>query len=350
VAKNERQDQGLTYRDAGVDIDKANKAKQKIKALARSTFNRNVLSEIGSLAGLYRLDLSEYSNPVLVSSADGVGTKLKIAFLTGIHDTVGIDIVSHCTNDILVQGALPMFFLDYIATGILEPQVIAKVVEGLAEGCKQSECVLLGGETAEMPDFYSTGEYDLAGFIVGISDEERLYNPSHVREGDQLIGLPSSGLHTNGYSLVRKLVFEQERMKVETYVDELGRTIGEELLVPHRNYLKTVRSLVLDRKLSGIAHITGGGITENLDRVLPSGLDARVELGTWKALSVFSFIQERGRVSDEEMLRTFNMGIGLVLVVPEKHVGEVEGHFLSKSEKFFRIGSVINGTGKVLYK
>ncbi len=350
MANEERRGQGLTYRDAGVDIDKANEAKQRIKELARSTFNRNVLSEIGAFAGQYRLDLSSYSKPVLVSSADGVGTKLKIAFLTGIHDTVGIDIVSHCTNDILVQGALPMFFLDYIATGTLEPHVVAKIVEGLAEGCRKSECVLLGGETAEMPDFYRAGEYDLAGFIVGIADEEGLYNPSLVTEGDRLIGLPSSGLHTNGYSLVRKLVFEQERMKVETYVDELEKTIGEELLVPHRNYLRTVKSLILDGKLSGIAHITGGGITENLDRVLPSGLDARVELGTWEPLPIFRFIQERGRVSKKEMLRTFNMGIGLVLVVPEKLVGQVEEDLLSRSEKFFHIGSVIKGTGKVIYK
>ncbi len=350
MANDERRGQGLTYRDAGVDIDKANEAKQRIKELARSTFNRNVLSEIGTFAGQYRLDLSSYSKPVLVSSADGVGTKLKIAFLTGIHDTVGIDIVSHCTNDILVQGALPMFFLDYIATGTLEPHVVAKIVEGLAEGCRKSECVLLGGETAEMPDFYRAGEYDLAGFIVGIADEEGLYNPSLVTEGDRLIGQPSSGLHTNGYSLVRKLVFEQERMKVETYVDELEKTIGEELLLPHRNYLRTVKSLILDSKLSGIAHITGGGITENLNRVLPSGLDARVELGTWETLPIFRFIQERGRVSKEEMLRTFNMGIGLVLVVPEKHVGQVEEDLLSRSEKFFHIGSVIKGTGKVIYK
>lgn len=341
---------GLTYRDAGVDIDKANEAKKKIKELARSTFNRNVLSEIGSFAGQYRLDLGSYAKPVLVSSADGVGTKLKIAFQTGIHNTVGIDIVSHCTNDILVQGALPMFFLDYIATGTLDPQVVSQIVEGLAEGCKQSECVLLGGETAEMPDFYAAGEYDLAGFIVGIADEGGLFNPSRVSEGDRLIGLPSSGLHTNGYSLVRKLVFEQEQMQVTTYVDELGRTIGQELLVPHRNYLKTVKNLIEARNLSGIAHITGGGITENLDRVLPPGLDARVELETWETLPIFRFIQERGRVSNEEMLRTFNMGIGLILVIPEKHVEEVEESFRSREERFFHLGSVIKGTGKVIYK
>jgi phosphoribosylformylglycinamidine cyclo-ligase len=350
VANDAGSQQGLTYRDAGVDIDKANEAKKKIKELARSTFNRNVLSEIGSFAGQYRLDPASYDKPVLVSSADGVGTKLKIAFLTGIHNTVGIDIVSHCTNDILVQGALPMFFLDYIATGTLEPQVVAQIVEGLAEGCKQSECVLLGGETAEMPDFYGTGEYDLAGFIVGIADEGKLFNPILVSEGDRLIGLPSSGLHTNGYSLVRKLVFEQEQMQVSTYVDELGKSIGEELLVPHRNYLKTVKNLIATRKLSGIAHITGGGITENLDRVLPSGLDASVELGTWKTLPIFHFIQERGRVSNEEMLRTFNMGVGLILVIPEKHVEEVEESFRSRSEEFFHLGSVTKGTGKVTYK
>lgn len=340
---------GLTYSASGVDIDKANLAKKGIKALARSTFNANVISEIGAFAGFYRADFPGMEKPVLVSSADGVGTKLKIAFMMDLHNTVGIDIVSHCTNDILVHGAVPIFFLDYIATGKLEPRVVVEIVEGLAEGCKQAGCALLGGETAEMPDFYQAGEYDLAGFIVGIADQDKIYQGNRVREGDVLIGLPSSGLHTNGYSLARKLFFDREKMGVHTHVAELGRTVGEELLAPHRNYLPTIREFLANDQLSAIAHITGGGITENLDRALPSNLDAKVNRGSWDVLPVFQFIGERGKVAQDEMYRTFNMGIGMILVVPDNQADAVCCRLEERGEKYYRIGEIIPGSGKVVY-
>jgi phosphoribosylformylglycinamidine cyclo-ligase len=340
---------GLTYSQAGVDIDSANRAKRRIKELARSTFNDSVLTEIGSFAGVFRPDLRGFDKPVLLSSADGVGTKLKIAFMTGIHDTVGIDIVSHCTDDILVLGALPLFFLDYIATGHLEPEVVEQIVKGLAEGCRQSNCVLLGGETAEMPDFYQAGEYDLAGFIVGIADQERLFTPDRVHEGDLLLGLASSGLHTNGYSLVRRLFFQQERLTVDSYIDEFGRTVGEELLEPHRNYLPLVRPLIQDDLLNAIAHITGGGMTENLDRILPPRLDAVIRSGSWEVKPIFKFIQERGGVETREMLRTFNMGVGMVLIVARENVDTVKRRLVEAGERCFEIGDVQTGSGKVTY-
>ncbi|UCF36887.1 MAG: phosphoribosylformylglycinamidine cyclo-ligase [Acidobacteriota bacterium] len=339
----------LTYRDSGVDIDQANIAKKRIKTLARSTFGPSVISDIGAFAGLYRADFSEMNRPILVSSADGVGTKLKIAFLTGIHNTVGIDIVSHCTDNILVHGAIPLFFLDYIAAGKLEPHVIGEIVEGLAKGCLQSQCALIGGETAEMPDFYSPGEYDLAGFIVGVADEDKLFKPGQTQVGDHLIGLPSSGLHTNGYSLVRKLVFEQEGLTVDSYVDDLQKTIGEELLLPHRNYLPTVRPLIEQDCLRAIAHITGGGITENLDRILSASTDAQVKKGVWEINPIFQFIQDRGNVAEAEMYRTFNMGIGMILVVPDEKLDAVLGHLRKEKEIHYQIGQVIPGTGKVVY-
>ena len=340
---------GLTYSGAGVDIDAANRAKLRIKELARSTFNRSVLTEIGSFAGVFRPELKGIEQPVLLASADGVGTKLKIAFMTGIHDTVGIDIVSHCTDDILVLGALPLFFLDYIATGRLEPEVVEQIVKGLAQGCRQSECVLLGGETAEMPDFYQPGEYDLAGFIVGIADQGRLYTPDRVARGDLLLGLPSSGLHTNGYSLVRRLFFQQEKLTVSTHIEEFGRTVGEELLQPHRNYLPLVKPLMQEDLLSAVAHITGGGITENLDRVLPPGLDAVIRLRSWDVLPIFEFIQERGAVEEREMLRTFNMGIGMILVVPPERADAVRTRLAEAGERCFEIGEIRSGSGKVVY-
>jgi phosphoribosylformylglycinamidine cyclo-ligase len=341
---------GLTYREAGVDIDKANEAKSRIKRLARSTFDRCVLSDIGAFAGLYRPHLSGIQEPVLVSSVDGVGTKLRIAFMTNVHDTVGIDIVSHCTNDILVQGSVPLFFLDYIATGTLEPGVVEQIVKGLVEGCKQSRCVLLAGETAEMPDFYRPGEYDLAGFIVGIADESRLFHPGRVSEGDILIGLPSSGLHTNGYSLVRKLVFTQEKLSVDSYIEDFGQTVAEELLTPHRNYLPVVKDLIMEEDLVAIAHITGGGITENLARVLPDSLDAQVQRSKWEILPVFDFIQRRGRVAMDEMYRTFNMGIGMILVVRKDRSSQVQSYLDERKEHYFLIGEVTKGSGKVVYR
>jgi phosphoribosylformylglycinamidine cyclo-ligase len=341
---------GLTYHEAGVDIEKASQAKSRIKDLARSTFNSCVISEIGSFAGQFRPRLSHLKDPILVSSADGVGTKLKIAFLSGRHDTVGIDIVSHCTNDILVHGALPLFFLDYIAAGTLQPQVVEEIVKGLAEGCKQSGCVLLGGETAEMPDFYSPGEYDLAGFIVGIADHERLFHPGRVGDGDVLIGLASSGLHTNGYSLVRKLFFEQEKLAVDDYVEEFGKTVGEELLTPHLTYLPVLRELLDENPVRALAHVTGGGITDNLNRALPKTLNASVELGSWEVPAVFQFIQERGNVAREEMYRTFNMGIGMIMVVRSEGVDSVRAKLAEKKQKNSLIGHVTTGQGKVVYQ
>ena len=341
---------GLTYSQSGVDIDAANRAKMRIKELARSTFNSGVLTEIGSFAGVFRPELSGMASPVLLASADGVGTKLKIAFMTGIHNTVGIDIVSHCTDDILVLGAVPLFFLDYIATGRLEPSIIESVVEGLAQGCQQSQCVLLGGETAEMPDFYQAGEYDLAGFIVGIADQAKVFTPDRVGAGDVLIGLASSGLHTNGYSLVRRLFFQQEKLDVNSHVEEFGRTVGEELLEPHRNYLGVVKPLIEKDLLNAIAHITGGGMTENLDRVLPPGVDAVIRRGSWDVLPIFQFIQARGSVEESEMFRTFNMGIGMILVVSPDHAGGVMDRLETGGQKCFEIGRTRPGEGKVVYQ
>lgn len=339
----------MRYRDAGVDVDAANRAYAGIRGLVQSTFDSRVLTDFGTFSGLYRPDFGQMERPILVSSADGVGTKLKIAFLTGVHDTVGIDLVAHCTNDILVHGARPLFFLDYIATGKLEPNVVREVVRGLVKGCREAGCVLLGGETAEMPDFYQEGEYDLAGFIVGMADESRVPNTARVRTGDLLVGLPSSGIHTNGYSLVRKLFFEQERMSVDTQVESLGKTLGEELLIPHRNYLPSVRNLVGQDALHAVAHVTGGGITDNLARVLPPALDARVRRGSWENLPIFHLIQELGRVEEAEMYRTFNMGLGMILVVDRDGMGTVARELERAGESYVLVGEIGKGEGNVRY-
>ena len=339
----------MRYRDAGVDVDAANRAYAGIRGLVQSTFDSRVLTDFGTFSGLYRPDFGQMERPLLVSSADGVGTKLKIAFLTGVHDTVGMDLVAHCTNDILVHGARPLFFLDYVATGKLEPQVVREVVKGLVEGCREAGCVLLGGETAEMPDFYQEGEYDLAGFIVGMADESRVPNSARVRTGDLLVGLPSSGIHTNGYSLVRKLFFEQEKMSVDTYVDTLGRTLGEELLVPHRNYLPSLRNLVGQDALHAVAHITGGGITDNLARVLPPGLDARVRRGSWENLPIFDLIQKLGGVEVAEMHRTFNLGLGMILVVGNGRMDTVAGELERVGQEYVLVGDIGEGGGEVRY-
>jgi phosphoribosylformylglycinamidine cyclo-ligase len=338
----------MKYSESGVDIDRANQAKKRIKSLVRSTFNPSVLSDIGLFGGLYRPELVHFQRPVLVSSVDGVGTKLKVAFMSGIHNTVGVDLVSHCTNDILVQGAFPLFFLDYIATGILDPDVVEQVVSGLVEGCRRSGCALIGGETAEMPDFYQPGEYDLAGFIVGIVDEVKVL-PQGVAKGDILVGLPSSGLHTNGYSLARKLFFEIAQHAVDSYVPELKKTVAEELLTPHRNYLPVLKEMVQSDDLHAMAHITGGGITENLDRVLPADLDAQVKRGTWEVLPVFRYIRERGKVEDTEMYRTFNMGIGMILIVSKDRADRAQAYLQSRGEQFYVIGEITEGSGKVRY-
>jgi len=340
---------GLTYSDSGVDIDRGNAAKDRIKELARSTFGPAVLSEIGSFAGLYRIDLQKMQSPVLVSSADGVGTKLKIAFLTGVHDTVGIDLVSHCTNDILAQRAFPAFFLDYIGAGRLDEGIVEQIVSGLAEGCRRSGCALLGGETAEMPDFYDEGEYDLVGFIVGIADEAKILDWGQVHKGDLLLGLPSSGLHTNGYSLVRKVLLEIEELPLDTHIELLGRTLGEELLEPHRNYVPVVKKLIENDAVRAMAHITGGGITDNLARVLPPELDAQVSRGSWNPLPIFQLVAEKGRIATEEMYRTFNMGLGMILVISPDRAEYVERDLLARGEQFHWVGEVAEGNGRVLY-
>jgi phosphoribosylformylglycinamidine cyclo-ligase len=304
----------ITYRSAGVNIDAGNETVRRIRALARSTFTPGVLSDIGSFGGLFRLDTGQYREPVLVSSADGVGTKLKVAFLANRHDTVGIDLVNHCVNDILVQGAEPLFFLDYLATGRLSPAVAEAVVGGMARACRDNGCALLGGETAEMPGFYADGEYDIAGFIVGIVDRERIVNGRSIAVGDVLVGIPSSGLHTNGFSLVRQLVFDRLGLSVSSHVPELQSAIGDALLEPHRCYLPMVQPLLRGGRIKGMAHVTGGGITENLPRILPHGTAAVVDLSSWTVPPLFRWLQNAGSIPTEEMLRTFNMGIGLIVV------------------------------------
>jgi phosphoribosylformylglycinamidine cyclo-ligase len=305
----------MDYRASGVDIDAGNEVVRRIRSLARGTHTPGVLSELGSFGGLFHLGARGYRDAVLVSSADGVGTKLRVAFMTGIHDTIGEDLVNHCVNDILVQGAQPLFFFDYLATGRLDPDVAVRIVEGLARACRDNGCALLGGETAEMPGFYADGEYDVAGFIVGAVERDRLVDGAGIVPGDRLIGLPSSGLHTNGYSLARSIVFDTLRLGVGDHVPELGMTVGEALLAPHRSYLPIVRPLLDWQVVKGMAHITGGGITDNLPRVLPVGTDAVVRAGSWVVPPLFQWLERAGAVAREDMLRTFNMGIGLILVV-----------------------------------
>lgn len=339
----------LSYRDAGVDIDAATEALRNVKADIKKTFNNNVLQDIGSFGAMYSLDLKGMEEPVLVSSVDGVGTKLKLAFMTGKHDTVGIDLVSHCVNDILVQGAKPLFFLDYLAVGKLEPQIVADVIRGLTVGCRYAGCALIGGETAEMPDMYTHGEYDLAGTIVGIVDRKKLVDGSAIEKGDVIIGLPSSGLHTNGYSLARKICFEVARLGVNDPMPGCTGTVAEVLMEPHVSYAKLMQIVMALVKVRGMAHITGGGITDNFPRILPEGLGAEIDLGAWPALPVFKFLQEAGNVAELEMLRTFNMGIGYLFVVsPQDAAKAIEGIELA-GQKGWVVGKVTEGNGEVNY-
>jgi len=307
----------MDYKDSGVDIDAGNEVVRRIKGLARATFTPGVLSEIGSFGGLFRLGERGLADPVLVASADGVGTKLRVAFMSGIHGTIGADLVNHCVNDILVQGAAPLFFLDYLATGRLDPDVAVQIVDGLARASRENGCALLGGETAEMPGFYADGEYDVAGFIVGAVERQRLIDGKQIAAGDVLVGLPSSGLHTNGYSLARRIVFDGLKLGVHDRVPELGTTVAEALLATHRSYLPVIRPLLDDAPglVKGMAHITGGGITDNLPRVLPPRTDAVVRAGAWEVPPLFTWLERAGGVPREDMLRTFNMGIGLIMVV-----------------------------------
>lgn len=337
----------FSYRDAGVDIDAANEAKERIKQLARSTFTPNVMTEIGSFGGMFRAEFGAMKEPVLVSSADGVGTKLRIAFMTGIHNTVGYDLVCHCVNDILVQGARPLFFMDYIAAGKLVPDTIASVIEGLARGCKEAGCALIGGETAEMPGFYADGEYDVAGFIVGVVDREKIIDGSQIEAGDVLIGLPSVGLHTNGYSLARKLLFEVAAYEPDTTVDELGCSAAQELLKPHRSYLGALDAFLGSNAIKGLAHITGGGLIENLPRILPEGTAAEVRSGSWPVLPVFDLLANVGAVSEQEMHRTFNMGIGMVIVASPQAASRVREHLDTRGEPHYDIGRIVEGPKSV---
>jgi phosphoribosylformylglycinamidine cyclo-ligase len=304
----------MDYKAAGVDIDAGNETVRRIRGLARSTFTAGVLSDIGSFGGLFRLEPGRYRDPVLVASADGVGTKLKVAFLARRHDTIGADLVNHCVNDILVQGAEPLFFLDYLATGQLSAKVAESIVGGIAAACRANGCALLGGETAEMPGFYGEGEYDVAGFIVGAVDRSRLITGRMIAVGDLLVGVPSSGLHTNGYSLARRVIFERLRLDVNSYVAELSSTVGDALLQPHRSYLPIIQPLLDAGRIKGMAHITGGGITDNLPRVLPHGTAAVIDRSAWEVPPIFTWLQRGGSIPDEDMLRTFNMGIGLIIV------------------------------------
>ncbi len=339
----------MDYKASGVDIDAGAETVRRIKTLAKSTFTDGVLSEIGSFGGLFRLTPDGWKDPILVSSADGVGTKLKVAFMANVHRTIGIDLVNHCVNDILVQGARPLFFLDYLATGRLEPDVAEQIVDGLARACRDNGCALLGGETAEMPGFYADGEYDVAGFIVGAVDGEKLIDGRTIAVGDVLIGLPSTGLHTNGYSLARRIAFEHLGLRVDSRVDEIGGTVGEVLLTPHRSYLHAVYPLVDRGAIKAMAHITGGGITDNLPRVLPPGCAARVDTGAWEVPAVFQWLQRAGGVPVEDMRRTFNLGIGLILVCPPTLVDVVVDDLRIRHEAPVLMGAIIPGPGDVTY-
>jgi phosphoribosylformylglycinamidine cyclo-ligase len=337
-----------SYRDSGVDIDAQDEALREVRRIARGTFTPNVLSELGSFGGLFRASFEGIEKPILVSSTDGVGTKLRVAQAMKVHDTVGYDLVSHCVNDILVQGARPLFFLDYYATGRLRPPVMTDVVRGMARACRENGCALIGGETAEMPGFYGDDDYDIAGFIVGVVDEQHLLDGKAVREGDILIGLPSVGLHTNGYSLARRILFDQLGHDYQTVLPEIGK-IGEALLAPHVSYLKPLIPLVEQDAIHALAHITGGGLTDNVPRVLPDTLDAHVKLGSWPVLPLFKLLFEKGGVDREEMLRVFNMGVGMVLIIAPDKVDAVSRHLSQIGEKFYFIGNVRKGSGKVVY-
>ncbi len=330
----------MRYADAGVNISRADQAKERIRGLAARTFTRGVMGGIGAFGALFALDVKRWKEPVLVSSADGVGTKLKIAAVTGQHSTVGADLVNHCVNDILTLGAEPLFFLDYLAMGRLDTDVVAQLVEGMTRSCRATGCALVGGETAELPDTYAIGEYDLAGFIVGVVERSRVPKTSMVRSGDLLLGLPSLGLHTNGYSLARKLIFESAGLAPDSYVADVSNKIGAELLLPHRCYWPMMKKIVAQGWLSAMAHITGGGIPGNLPRVLPRGTQAVIELGTWPVLPIFRYLARLGSLERDELLATFNLGIGMILVVPPQHIRAVEADLKRHREKFYRIGEI----------
>jgi len=342
----------MRYSDAGVNISVADEAKRRIAAMAGKTFRRGVLAPIGGFGSLFQLDKKRWRDAVLVASCDGVGTKLKVAFATGIHSSVGADILNHCVNDILTQGAEPLFFLDYIAMGKLDTRVVEQVIEGMSAAAKKAGCALIGGETAEMPDVYAAGEYDLAGFIVGAVERKKILDPRNVRPGDALLALPSSGLHTNGYSLARKLVFGVAKLEPDTYVAEVRNKIGAELLKPHRAYWPLLKNILARGWVSSMAHITGGGITGNLPRALPRNVQAAIDLSSWPVLPIFRYLAKLGGIERDELLRTFNLGVGMILVVPAKHVARVEAELKRRREKFYLIGRIeggVRGKPRVAY-
>ena len=338
----------MRYRDAGVDIDAASQAKTRIKKLARSTFSPRVLSEVGAFGGFFSLK-GLPRDAVLVSSVDGVGTKLKVAFALHSHHTVGADLVNHCVNDIAVHGAAPLYFLDYLATGKLHPRVVTEVVGGLARACRKVGCALIGGETAEMPGFYPEGEYDLAGCIVGWVRRSRIIDGRSIRPGDVILGLPSLGLHTNGYSLARKVLLEQEGLPLTEPIPALGRALGDELLAPHRCYWPAVQPLLARRWLKGVVHITGGGITDNTPRILPLGTQAEICRGSWPVLPIFELIAKLGNVPEDDMRRTFNMGLGLLLIVAGRDLAKVSAALKKRREKFWTVGRIVRGRPSVRY-
>jgi phosphoribosylformylglycinamidine cyclo-ligase len=340
----------MRYEDAGVDRALADQAKKRIRSLASRTFSREVLGPIGGFGGLYALDTKRWHDPVLVASADGVGTKLKVAFAMGVHCTVGADIVYHSVNDILTQGAQPLFFLDYLSLGKMDPHVVEELVEGISQACGEVGCALLGGETAEMPGFYAPGEYDLAGFVVGVAEREKVLGPKRVRAGDALVGLASNGLHTNGYSLARKLLFDVAKLELATYVPELGSKLGAELLKPHRCYWPVLEKCVANGWISTMAHITGGGLSGNLPRALPRTLRCSVELGSWPVPPIFSYLARLGKIEQRELLGTFNMGLGMVLLVSPEHLAAVEAELKRQREKFWVVGKVEHGANEVVYQ
>lgn len=338
-----------TYKSAGVDIDAATRAMGMIKGLVKSTFTPGVLTDIGTFGGMFALDKSQYEEPVLVASTDSVGTKIRIAVLMNKHDTVGIDIVSHCVNDILVQGARPLFFLDYFGCAKLIPEMLADVVKGLTDGCKQAGCALLGGETAELPGMYSEGDYDLVGSIVGVVDKSHIIDGHTLTPGDALIGLASTGLHTNGFSLARKLLLADAGYSVETILPELGCSVGEALLKPHRCYAPSIfKAIDAGIQIKGMAHITGGGFIDNIPRILPENRQAQIQTGTWPVLPIFDLMQRLGNVVQPEMFRTFNMGIGLVVAVPEEQSEKALSLLNDYGEKAYRIGKIVEGERKTV--
>jgi phosphoribosylformylglycinamidine cyclo-ligase len=328
------------YSEAGVDIDKGNELISRIKKIVTPTFGRGVLTDIGGFSGLFAIGSDQYDDPVLVSSTDGVGTKLNIAKQCNRHDTIGIDLVAMCVNDIAVGGAKPLFFLDYLSVGKLDIDVASDIIKGIAEGCKISKCSLIGGETAEMPGLYAEGDYDMAGFVVGIAERDKIIDGSDIRVGDQIIGLASSGLHSNGYSLVRKICFEELGLSVEKHMDEFGCTLGEELLKPTRIYSESILNLNKNFKINGLVHITGGGFIDNIPRILPNGSRANIHYGSWTIPPVFEFLKNKGNVSAEEMCRTFNMGIGMVAIVDQNILEDAMQQLTALGETPYHIGEI----------